>query len=332
MARHVARQLWLAAFAAGTVLLVSSLGLRSLLSRRHPPAQTCRGLELPNLRALPNADEPPVLFRASAGVHLKLDGAVADASSPRRLALTVHRIRADAPGHLPLELAFRLEPFRPALVHVHESDDGLTAIFLGASCEGCPAPLADPDVAPRPPFDGSSLRLAAEHLRHGDWPQAARALQRVPPAERGSPRFHLLAATLHAQASRHAAARAELDALARTDRELAGLLSTFDALAQAEAKRRADVVTQRWNRTTERVGHLTERFAALAPSEVQAATDRLASLSRAFAEAAQKHDVVEQEEALAAAEQALARLVNELRASRPFDCPFQRDVVAAAVP
>lgn len=282
-------------------------------------------------RALPGADAPPVLVHAQAPARLLLDGVPLEggAAVPPRLAPGEHALRVEAPGEAPLALTLRVDAFAPVLLHARvEPGLGLTLVRLGAACVSCPAPTRAEPLA-YAAAGAPSLARAAEALRRGDWPRAARHLRAVPPHARGAPGFERLAQAVWASALEPRRARGAVARLARGEAPLGALWAALGPLEASEAGRRRAVALARWNALTERYGALVARFESHASAGVAGAGARLEALGGAFEAAARAGDAAGMERALGAGEAALLRLVAQVRGARPGDCAFQAAVLEA---
>jgi hypothetical protein len=155
----------------------------------------------------------------------------------------------------------------------------------------------------------------------------------VPVKERRSPLFLRLAARVYADSLQPELARQSLEAIpAAQAHDLRGLLVQLDRMSRSEHERRKKVALDRWNKLTERLGGLVARFGKDASGPAATAARRFERLSKMVEEAVQRPSGYKQEEeAIAAAEQALLALAGEIRATRPEDCAFQAEVAAALV-
>lgn len=301
-------------------------------ARTRPTAMEAGDCGIPPLtsvRALPDAEGPPVLLWATGDVRLYVDDKAAFSSpeAPRHLAVGEHAVRVEAKGHPPYEIRVRIEPWTPALLHAElDPQAGLTLARLEALCVACPHAL-EPHarIATRDRTSAAPLAEAAEALRRNNWLQAMTFLEQVPRAERGSRAFQRLASTVYADTNAPVAADRALRAIG--DADLRALLVARHQLSAAEQGRRHDVQLARWNRTTERFSALVESFGKELPQAVGSASERLEALSPIFEQAHAAKELLDAEEALQAAEAELLTLINRLRAARPGDCVFQAGIV-----
>jgi hypothetical protein len=298
------------------------------------PGTACVVPKAVPVRALPDADDPPVILWAVGAVRLFVDDAPAFSApdAPRHFKVGEHILRVEAAGAEPIRTRFQLDAFSPALFHAQRDERlGLSLVRLGSACVSCAQPLdlvkldAEPsDVRPAALLDG-----AAGALRRDEWLRAAAFLRGVPLAERNASAFHRLASVVYADGLQPELARNELGAVPeRQSPDLANLLSRWDALQTQEKVRRGEVVRARWNKVTERFQGLIGRFNTEVPGPTATASRRLAELSAGFERAQDKGDSLEEERLLAAAEQTLLGAVVDIRAARPEDCDFQAAVVA----
>jgi len=293
-------------------------------------AEPCGIPQLDSVRAIPEAEGPPVLLWAAGDVRLYLDGkaAFSPPEQPRHFAVGEHTLRIEAEGHDPYELRVRFEPWTPALLHAElDPEGGLTLARLEAPCVSCPPPQQPYTAIPRrsPPTAGSPLTLAASSLRANAWPEALDLLAQVPDAKRTSRLFRRLESVVYADSHSSAAVHRALSDI--DDRDLRALLSVHRALVDAERTRRHAIQLARWNRTTERFSALMEGFGEKLPQAMARASERLAALSPVFEQAHAAKEALDAEEALQAAEAELLTLTHQLRATRPRDCVFQAEVV-----
>jgi hypothetical protein len=331
----------LAATAGLAIVLKSRLKATAAIARAPQtagrlPGDAARACVVPQaipVRALADADDPPVILWAAGAVRLFVDGAPAFSApdAPRHFKVGEHTLRAEAHDQEPIQTRFRLDAFTPALFHVQLDEGlGLTLARLGTICASCSPPLDLVTLG----FEESSVRAnallgsAASALRRDEWAGAATFLSGVPRADRGTAVFHRLAAGIYLDGVEPDKARAELGLAAERGGDLRQLLAQFDGLGAKEKTRRKEVVRARWNKVTERFQALIGRFNAEAPAPAALASRRLADLSGAFEKAEDQGASLEQEELLAAAEKTLLDAVADIRSARPADCDFQAAVVA----
>lgn len=329
----------LAAGLAACALVVTALALVfAKKSPAQPPAPDapiapetgrCEIPALESVRAMPDAEGPPVLLWAAGDVRLYLDGkaAFSPPEQPRHFSVGEHTLRLEAEGHPPYELRVRFESWTPALLHAElDPEAGLTLARLEAPCASCPPALQPYEViAISEPSSAAPRTEAAAALRDNAWPRALSFLEQVPRAERRDRLFRRLESTVYADTNSSAAALRTLKSI--DDPDLRTLLDAHHRLVDAERTRRHAVQLARWNRTTERFSALTEGFGKTLPQAVGSASERLAALSPVFEQAYAAGDSLDAEEALQAAEAALLTLTQQLRATRPRDCVFQAEVV-----
>ena len=327
---------------AGGLLLIrrSSLAPRPSAAQPPPAATPDAGCGLPDAvlaPVMPGAEAPPVILWAAGSTRISVDGspAFSDPDAPKTLNTGVHTLRVDADGAHPFQTRFRVDAFTPALFHAQlDPGVGITVARLGSVCASCDVPVDEVRLEPEASTEPveALLAAAAAALRTDDWRTAAAKLRGVPPRARTGPLFHRLAAGLYEAVAQPDPARAELAALDDAGSNgLRPLLPRLDALAKAERGREREVVLARWNRMTERYGRLVQRFERVVPGAVSGSAARMAELSKAFAEASRQGDAPGMEGAQLAADDALAALALQLRASRALDCVFQADVVQALV-
>jgi hypothetical protein len=329
----------LALLAVTSALLIrqEAAGTPAPLPTQPGPTADCGIPALTSLRALPGAEDPPVLLWAEGDVRLYLDDRAAFSSpeAPRHLPTGEHTVRLEAPGRSPLLVRVRFDAWAPALLHAAlDPVGGLTLVRLNAPCVDCPAALQPYDtLAQRPagqPVD-ALLSGAAQALRDNAWPEALALLEQVPEAQRRSGLFLRLASQIQVDTASTEAARRSLASIpARQGGGLPALLARLGELEQQESKRRRDVQLARWNRATERFGALVARHGSELPQAVGSASQRLEALSPTFERALEVGDELDAEETLRAAEAELLQLATRLRAARPADCAFQAEIVATA--
>ncbi|MHB8876724.1 MAG: hypothetical protein ACYC8T_23770 [Myxococcaceae bacterium] len=333
-------KLWLAVTAAAALLLAVAAGLL-LLSRSKAPRPApipvapaaCTVPEVVPMRVMAGAEAPPIILWAAGPVRTFVDGAPAFSAPEAPMALPTgeHTLTLEAPGAEPLTTRFRVVAFTPALFHAQlDKEVGITLARLGTACASCDEALSEVKLTPEKSRErpAALLAKAAGALRRDDWRTAAASLRGVPAAQRRSPLFRRLAAGVYSATAQPSRAREELAAIgASRSSDLGPLLGRIEALTQVERERQKQVVLARWNRVTERFGHLVDRFERVVPGPVTSASGRMAELSKSFTEATRQGDVTSGEAELAAAEQTLSTLAAQLRASRPLDCAFQTDVV-----
>jgi hypothetical protein len=287
--------------------------------------------------ALPGADDPPVLLWAVGGVRLMVDGAAAYSSpdEPKHLSVGDHILRAEAEGLEPLEIRFHVEPFVPALLHVQADEGvGLSVAFVGVTCRSCEfanvVPSLDPEPREMPVKE--LLPGAAASLRRSDWRRAAGYLRQVPASERKRPPFTRLAASFYASTLQDEKARAALASIpAAKANDLGRLMDALGRLEKSERARRAQVLLARWNKLAERFAALSGRFQGDAPGPVTAHSKRFEGLSLAFNTAVRDDRLPGQQRAVEGAEATVRALAADIRAARPNDCGFQKDVLGALV-
>lgn len=339
--RAPASKFWLVACGIAAVVLIAIVFALLQVSRRRPATtlvmaptpQRCALPEEVPIRALSEAEAPPVLLWASGQVRIYVDevATFSPPEDPKRLAPGEHRLRVEAEGHEPLRTSFRIDPYTPALIHAQLDDAlGITLARLGTVCTSCPAPSLEVELDVPTHAAPTDLMLvhAARALRSDDWKSAAGFLASVAVSRRSEPLFRRLAAAVYVGAAQPSDARRELAAVAQRSSELKMLLERLEQLEGEERRREREVLLARWNRTTERFGHLMERFQGEVPGEISNASLRLAALSRSFEQALRDDDLGRQEAALRAGEEVLSLFVHQLRSRRPADCTFQAAVLA----
>lgn len=327
-------RLWLLACGSSALILATTVGL--LLSKRPPPAPRvaeatagCNVAPLDFEGDAPGGD-PPVVLWAEAPTRLFLDGAPVFSApeAPRHFAPGAHLLRVEAPDREAYEARIHLEPWQPALIHAAlDPAAGITVVRMGAACASCPAALGEEplgfEASPASARPALMLEHAAHALRQSRRAEAVQALKHVPPASRKGPLYARLAAQIFHDTFQAAAARRILGLLEREQAgELPTLLEVHQRLERSEATRRREVHLARWNRLTERFNAVIERFGARHPGPTDGASQRLAALSVAF----EAGDL----EAVAAGENTLSQLVEQLKSLKPGDCAFHSEVVAAA--
>jgi hypothetical protein len=206
---------------------------------------------------------------------------------------------------------------------------GLSLVRFGAGCLPCEPAASPVDLSPvrepKPTF--ALLQAAAGHLRHDRWRQAADGIRRAAPSDRSRPIFYRLAAITAEDGGQHDLARALLEQIpASQSNDLAALLRALDRLAEAEAERRRQVTLSRWNQLTEWFASISSRHHGNAAAPVASATRRFSQLSLAFDAAVRQGKLEQQGEVVRSGEQAITALVKEMRALRPQDCHFQREL------
>lgn len=335
MAKPRSPVMW-AALAGVALVLIGSFALL-LIGRRAPsvPSANLRIAPCPALaQPIPAPESSPVILWAVGPVRLYVDGVAAFSppEAPRRFAIGVHTLRAEAKGEEPLQTRFRVEPFTPALLHAQVVPGlGLTLVRIGAGCASCAFAESPPRLDPEPPrFPVPALLArAAGLLRIDQYASAADALAQVPPAQRHTLAFARLASAVYADGSQPDAARKLAQAAPPAEvKELEALLKALDALTAKEQARKAQAVVDRWNQATERFALLVSRYQAQAPAPTAAAARRMEQLSQAFDEASRHKDGAAQLQAAQAVETVLSALQSELAASRPGDCAFQAQLAA----
>jgi hypothetical protein len=297
-------------------------------------AATCAVPKAVAVRALAEADDPPVILWAVGEVRLFVDNAPAYSApdAPRHFKVGEHTLRVEATGAEPIRTRFQLDAFTPALFHAQREERlGLSLVRLGSACASCAQPmdLVKLQVEPSDVRPAALVEGAAGALRRDEWLRAAAFLRGVPDADRGKGAFHRLASVVYADGLQPELARTELGQVPdKQSPDLSSLLARWDALQTQEKARRGEVVRARWNKVTERFQGLIGRFNTEAPGPTATASRRLAELSAGFERAQDKGDSLEEERLLAAAEQTLLGAVVDIRAARPEDCDFQAAVVA----
>jgi hypothetical protein len=298
------------------------------------PAVTCVVPKVVPVRALPEADDPPVILWAVGEVRLFVDDAPAFSApdAPRHFKVGEHALRVEATGAEPIRTRFQLDAFTAALFHAQREERmGLSLVRLGSACASCAPPLdlVKLEVEPSDVRPAALLESAAGALRRDEWLRAATFLRGVPVADRSNGAFRRLASVVYADGLQPELARAELGQVPEKQApDLSNLLAKWDALQTREKARRGEVVRARWNKVTERFQGLIGRFNTEAPGPTATASRRLAELSAGFERAQDKGDSLDEERLLAAAEQTLLGAVVDIRASHPEDCDFQAAVVA----
>jgi hypothetical protein len=336
----VAAVVALAATASLAVVLKAKLRARAVETvtaiappPRHP-ASSCAVPKAVTVRALPEADDPPVILWAVGEVRLFVDDAPAFSApdAPRHFKVGEHALRVESAGAESIRTRFQLDPFTPALFHAQRDERlGLSLVRLGSACASCAQPmdLVKLDIEPSEVRTPALLESAAAALRRDEWTRAASFLRGVPAADRGAGAFRRLASVVYADGLQPELARSELaEVPEKQSPDLANVLAKWDALQAQEKSRRAQVVRARWNKVTERFQGLIGRFNTEAPGPTATASRRLAELSSGFERAQDKGDSLEEERLLAAAEQTLLGAVVDIRAARPEDCDFQAAVIA----
>lgn len=279
----------------------------------------------------------PVLLWAVAPVRLFLDDKAAFSPPEQPLRLEgEHVVRAEARGEETLTTRFRIQDGVPVLFHAQVDEGlGITLVRIGGTCTSCEFKDVDvslePQASAEPTF--SLLQAAASHLRADRWRLALPRLQRVPQKDRAKVPYLRLASNIFQatadpdQALKHARAIP-----AARSNDLTMLLDAWERLRRAEDRNTPEGLLVRWNTLTERFGLAAARFAAEGPGPLSAATRRLEQLSHAFEQQLEAKDARAQRATVEAAEDTVLQLVRELRATRPADCAFQKDVVATVMP
>lgn len=303
-----------------------------------PPPAACTAPTEVSLHPFSNAEDPPAILWAERDARLELDGepAFSPPEAPKHFKVGAHTFKASAPASSPMSSGFRLDPWKPALVFATTDEElGLVVVRLGGLCTSCKPPLVKPSLSYAKHTDTLIYlyRDAARLLRNEDWTGARELLAGVPMVSRTERPYLLLLAMFMTQTGQPEEAIAALRTLARRDPKgsLSSLLDRFQALAEGEQTRRAETVLNRWNKVTDRYGALIAKFEADARGASESHARRLEKLSDAFTTAAEKKDVLREDELERAAETAVAELVTAIRAARPDDCAFQSQVVATAL-
>ena len=354
-------QRWFLALGGAALLLSSSLGGLAVLRKRRagppppPPSATATatatapapgpgedggdcGLQRSEFRPFPDAESPPVILWAAGAARLFVDeqAAFSPPEKPRRFSPGEHSIRIEAPGEEPIRTRIRVDPFTPALLHAQvDPKVGLSLVRVGAACLPCEPPKTPVDLSPirTPRATFALLQTAAGHLRRDRWRRAADGIRRAAPTDRSRPIFYRLAAITAEDGGQHDLARALLEQipLAQSN-DLAILLPAVDRLNRSESERRRQVTLARWNKITEWFAAVTSRHQASAATPVAAAAKRFSQLSPVFDAAVRQGDLDQQGDVVRAGEQALTALVKELRALKPNDCTFQRELSGVGAP
>lgn len=349
---------WLALGAAALLLMVASgiAVLRRNAARPAPspaaPAVTAdAGLPTPQAEAIKRdacgvpetlslsaaRKGAPVLLWAVAPVRLYLDDKAAFSPPEQPLRLTgEHVLRAEARGEETLTTRFRVEDGTPVLFHAQLDEGlGITLVRIGGSCASCEFKDVDVTLEVQPSSEPtfSLLQAAASHLRADRWRLALPRLQRVPQKDRTKIPFLRLASNIHqATADPDGALKHARAIPASRSNDLAMLLDAWERLRRAEDRNTPEGLLSRWNLLTERFGAAASKFADDVPGPLSSATRRLEQLSNAFEQQLEKKDARAQRATVEAAEDTVLQLVRELRATRPSDCAFQKDVVATVFP
>lgn len=299
------------------------------------PEPACDAPAEVSVRALPGAEDPPVVLWAVGEARLFVDGAPAFSppEEPKHLAVGSHTLRAEAPGEEPLELRFQVEPFTPAVIHVQrDAGAGLTLVSVGAACRSCEFAGLAPELAPTASRAKVPVLLAgaAAALRKSDWTRAAAFLREVPARERNRPLFLRLVARVYADTRQEEKARAALASIPEKDgNDLERLLGIHADLVRAERARRGEVLLARWNKLAAQFGALISQFQKDAPGPVAAHARRFEGLSEVYAAATRDGQLAGQASAVDGAEATVRALAADIRAARPRDCQLQRDVLGA---
>lgn len=290
------------------------------------------------LLPLPSADDPPVILWATGDVRMELNDELvfAPPDSPKTLKSSSHKLRVEAKTAGKEETTFRVLRQRPAFFYATSMPDvGLVLVRHGTLCESCDEPTGTEQLqyAARKDSTNYLLRETAKVLRQEKWTEARDFLAGVPPKDRQSEAFRILAAALFGQANQPTQALEQLESIAKTNPKspVAQLISGFAALKASEEKRREKVLLMRWNKLTERYSNLVSRFEPEVRGFVDRHARRLETLSSAYSKASETHDVPKQEELVRAAQELVEQFVEEIRAQKPEDCDFQSKVVAAAL-
>lgn len=303
-----------------------------------PDNEACRAPKTLSLMPLPAADDPPAIIWATGDVRLELNDAVAFAppDAPVTLKTGPHSLKVDGKLAGREQTRFRVMRSTPAFFFATVlKQQGLVLVRFGTLCESCEPPTNTEELVYKPGRDSTAylLKESAKLLRAEKWTEARDLLRAVPPKDRASESFRLIAAALFGQANQNAEALAQLKALAKDNKgsPVAQVLSAFEALKVSERSRREKVLMQRWNKLTDRFAGLVARFEPEVRGAVEGHSRRLEALSSAFAKAAETKDVLAQEDLVRAAHGLLEEFVEQIRAQRPDDCDFQTKVVAAAL-
>lgn len=263
---------------------------------------------------------PPVLPSSAPltvvalGVTLRIDGRAPE----QTLSEGVHQLEATAPDAQRARLAIRVEGFRPVVLDVRASHGAVTVLPFGARCDGCTVAETELDVRYRTNVFGA-LPDVASALSTGDWLRAAQTMRAVPMEDRATPETTRLLAVLYALAGRPSLAEALVRTLPKND-------PLHGALAAQLSHVKLDAEVIRWNATTDRFQRVTDAFVEDAPELLTELTWTFDGYSVRFAQAHTAEDSLSAEAALLGATKALDEAINQLRASKPDDCSWQRRI------
>lgn len=290
------------------------------------------------LMPLPSADDPQLVIWATGDVRMELDGELvfAPPDTPKLVKPGPHKLRIDGKREGKEETSFRVLSGKQAFFFASTLPDvGLVVVRAGTICESCDEATGLEDLKHAPRGDSAAylLKEAARILRQQKWSDARALLKGVAPKDRKSEAFLTVAAAYYGQANQTPQALEMVEAAAKAyPKSGLGLLwQGFTDLKTKQKERREKVLLQRWNKLTERFSNLVSRFEPEVRGIVDAHSRRLETLSTAYATAAEKHDLEQQEQLVTSAHDLLEQFVEQIRAQRPDDCDFQTKVVAAAL-
>lgn len=342
--------LWIALSVVAAVVV---LGLALLVVRKKPDGSTtadktastvvdagagCNAPKTLALMPLLSADDPQLIIWATGDVRMELDGELvfAPPDAPKSLKPGPHKLKVDGKREGKEETAFRVLPGKHGFFFASTLPDiGLVIVRTGTICESCDEATGMEDLKHSPREDSASylIKEAARILRQQKWSDARELLKGVAPKDRKTEAFLTVAAAYYGQANQAPQALEMIETAAKTHPKsgLALLWQGFAQMKEKEKERREKVLLQRWNKLTERFSNLVSRFEPEVRGIVDAHSRRLETLSTAYATAAEKHDLGQQEQLVTSAHEILEQFVDQIRAQRPDDCDFQSKVVAAAL-
>lgn len=261
---------------------------------------------------LADASFAPVVVSTGPGVRLFLDGAPVTT-----LTAGTHSLEAHVDGLEPARLTLEVTPFRGVLLDARADGPAVTVLVLGARCASCALCATELDTGWRDAR--GTLDASAQALALGQWARAVEQLRGVAGAQRKSSRFLRQLAVVHALGGRDSLAREAVPDMAKQ----------LVALDASEAARQREIAHARWNATSDRFTRLSQRFGPLAPGATGLAASRIASLSRAVAQATKNEDTLQLELSVEAATEVVRSLVHQLRELAPGDCAYQAKITAA---